>query len=476
VSEPQRGTAAVIGSGPNGLSAAILLARAGYRVTVYEANDQIGGGARSAELTLPGFVHDVCSAVHPMAVASPCFEQFPLAAHGLQWIQPDAPLAHPLDDGTAVMLERSLDATAANLGADGDAWRSFFGPLIEAWPDMKLDLLSPLLHIPKRPLRMAKFGMHALRPAASLARSLFREPRARALFAGIAAHSIMPLEAPASASFGIVLATLGHAVGWPIPRGGSQKISDALAGCLRAEGGEIVTGTRITRFPEADLIFCDFGPRQMLNIVNVQWPADFREKLTNWRYGPGAFKLDYALDGPIPWRAPECARAGTVHLGGTLEEVQLWERSHTGQPFVLLAQQSLFDATRAPAGKHTAWAYCHVRNGSTQDMTRQIEEQIERFAPGFRDRILQRSVLAPMDLERRNANLVGGDVNGGAFDLRQLLFRPTSRLYRTPLPQVLFCSASTPPGGGVHGMCGYNAVRAALGRAGRDAIVHREPG
>jgi phytoene dehydrogenase-like protein len=464
VSEAQRGTAVVIGSGPNGLSAAILLARAGYRVTVYEANDQIGGGARSAELTLPGFVHDICSAVHPMAVASPCFEQFPLAGHGLEWIHPDAPLAHPLDDGTAVMLERSLDATAANLGADGDAWRRFFGPLVEAWPAMKLDLLSPLLRMPKQPLRMAKFGLHALRPAASLARSLFREPRARALFAGIAAHSIMPLEAPASASFGIVLATLGHAVGWPIPRGGSQRISDALAGCLRAEGGEIVTGTRITRFPEdADLIFCDFGPRQMLDIVNVQWPADFREKLTNWRYGPGAFKLDYALDGPIPWRAPECARAGTVHLGGTIEEIQLWERSHTGKPFVLLAQQSLFDPARAPAGKHTAWAYCHVRNGSTQDLTRQIEDQIERFAPGFRDRILQRSVLAPMDLERHNANLVGGDVNGGAFDLRQLLFRPTSRLYRTPLKQVLFCSASTPPGGGVHGMCGYNAVRAALG-------------
>jgi len=463
LSEPQRGTAVVIGSGPNGLSAAILLARAGYRVTVYEANEQIGGGARSAELTLPGFVHDVCSAVHPMAAASPCFEQFPLAEHGLEWIQPDAPLAHPLDDGTAVMLERSIDATAANLGVDGDAWRRFFGPLVESWPDMKMDLLSPLLRMPRQPLRMAKFGMHAMRPAASLAKSLFREPRARALFAGIAAHSIMPLEAPLSASFGIVLATLGHAVGWPIPRGGSQKISDALAGCLRAEGGEIVTGTRITRFPDANLIFCDIGPRQMLHMVNVQWPADFRKKLTDWRYGPGAFKLDYALDGPIPWRAPECARAGTVHLGGTLEEIQLWERSHTGKPFVLLAQQSLFDPTRAPAGKHTVWAYCHVRNGSTQDLTRQIEDQIERFAPGFRDRILQRSVLSPMDLERRNANLVGGDVNGGAFDLRQLLFRPTGRLYRTPLPQVLFCSASTPPGGGVHGMCGYNAVRAILG-------------
>jgi phytoene dehydrogenase-like protein len=457
------GTAAVIGSGPNGLSAAILLARAGYRVTVYEANEQIGGGARSAELTLPGFVHDICSAVYPMAIGSPCFEQFPLAEHGLEWIQPDAPLAHPLDDGTAVMLERSVDATAANLGADGDAWRRFFGPLAAAWPEMKLDLLSPLLRLPKHPLRMAKFGLHALRPAASVARSLFRGERARALFAGVAAHSIMPLEAPASASIGIVLATIGHADGWPIARGGAQKISDALAGCLRAEGGEIVTGSRVTRLPEADLVFCDIGPRQMLNLVNVQWPADFRQKLANWRYGPGVFKLDYALDGPIPWRAPECARAGTVHLGGTLEEIQLWERHHTGKPFVLVAQQSLFDLTRAPAGKHTAWAYCHLRNGSTQDLTRQIEDQIERFAPGFRERVLKRSVLSPADLEHRNANLVGGDINGGAFNLKQLIFRPTSRLYRTPLPRVFFCSASTPPGGGVHGMCGYNAVRAALG-------------
>jgi phytoene dehydrogenase-like protein len=456
-------TAVVVGSGPNGLSAAILLARAGFRVTVHEANEQIGGGARSGELTLPGFVHDLCSAVHPIAVTSPCFEQFPLADHGLEWIQPPAAVAHPLDDGTAVVLDRSIDATAANLGEDGDAWRKFFTPLVDAWPEMKLDLLSPLLRIPRKPFRMARFGLHALRPAASVARSLFKGARARALFGGIAAHSIMPLEAPASASFGIVLATLGHAVGWPIPRGGSQRISDALAACLRAEGGEIVTGSRITRLPDADLFFCDITPRQMLNLVNVRWPDHFKQQLADWKYGPGAFKLDYAIDGPIPWTAPECARAATVHLGGALEEIELWERSHTGKPFVLLAQQSLFDSTRAPEGKHTVWAYCHLRNASTQDVARQIEEQIERFAPGFRARVLHRTVTAPMDFERKNANLVGGDINGGAFNLRQILFRPTPRLYRTPLPHVFFCSASTPPGGGVHGMCGYNAVQVALG-------------
>jgi phytoene dehydrogenase-like protein len=328
---------------------------------------------------------------------------------------------------------------------------------------MRLDLLSPLLRIPRHPFRMAGFGMYALRPAASVARGLFRGMRARALFAGVSAHSIMPLDAPASAAIGIVLTTLGHAAGWPIPRGGSQRISDALAGCLRAEGGEIRTGSRVIALPEADLVMCDVTPRQLLDFDGVRWPEPFRASLANWRYGPGAFKVDYALDGPIPWRAAECARAGTVHLGGTLEEIALWERHHTGAPFVLLAQQSLFDPTRAPAGKHSVWAYCHVRNGSTQDMTAAIDAQIERFAPGFGKRILAKHVLSPGDLERKNANLVGGDINGGTIDLRQLFFRPTLRVYGTPLPNVYFCSASTPPGGGVHGMCGFNAVRAALG-------------
>lgn len=452
----------MIGSGPNGLSAGILLARAGYAVTVHEASDRIGGGTRSAELTLPGFMHDVCSAVFPMGAVSPCFEQFPLQDHGLEWVYPDAPLAHPLDDGTAVMLERSIEATAAGLGPDGPAWRGFFGPLAKAWPEMREDLLAPVLRIPRHPFRMARFGLHALRPAAALARGMFRGARARALFAGVGAHSIMPLDAPASAAIGIVLTMIAHAAGWPFARGGSQRLADALAGYLRSLGGEVRTGSRVTELPAADIVMADITPRQMLGLA--QWPGSFRKSLSQFRYGPGVFKVDWALDGPIPWKAADCARAGTVHLGGTLEEIMLWERHHTGAPFVLLAQQSLFDATRAPAGKHTGWAYCHVQNGSTQDMTAAIEAQVERFAPGFRERILGRHVMGPADLERRNANLVGGDVAGGAMDLRQLLFRPTPGLYRTPLRSVYFCSSSTPPGGGVHGMCGFNAVRAALGR------------
>ncbi len=455
--------AVVIGGGPNGLSAAILLARAGYAVTLHEAASCVGGGARSEELTLPGFVHDVCSAVHPMAVSSPCFDDFPLQQHGLQWIHPDAPLAHPMDDGSAVMLERSLSDTAGNLGPDGPRWMRFFGPLVKAWPELRSDVLGPLLRVPRHLLPMARFGLGALLPAASLARAVFRGPRARALFAGVAAHSIMPLDAPASAGVGIALTTTGHAFGWPVARGGSQSIADALAGCLRALGGEIRTGSKISRLPQAGLVMCDLTPRQLLDFAGAPWPESFRRSLANFRYGPGVFKLDWALDGPIPWRAPECARAATVHLGGTLEEIATWEKRWTGKPFVLLAQPSLFDPTRAPAGKHTAWAYCHVRNGSTQDMTRAIEDQVERFAPGFRQRILARHTLAPADLERRNANLVGGDIAGGAINLRQLFFRPTRHIYRTPLPNVYLCSASTPPGAGVHGMCGYNAAKTALG-------------
>jgi phytoene dehydrogenase-like protein len=454
-------SATVIGSGPNGLSAAVLLARAGYAVTVHEAAQGIGGGARSAELTLPGFVHDVCSTVHPMGGTSPCFEQFPLAGHGLEWIHPDAPLAHPLDDGTAVMLERSIDETAKGLGADGARWRGLFGPLTASWPELRHDVLAPIWRVPRHPFRMAQFGLHALRPAASLARSTFRGDRARALFGGIAAHSIMPLEDPASAAIALVLGTIAHAAGWPLARGGSQRIADALAGYLRSLGGEIRTGSRVTELPAADLVMADVAPRSLARMAS--WPGAFRQSLEEFRHGQGVFKVDWALEGPIPWRAPECARAATVHLCGTLEEIQLWERHHTGRPFVLLAQTSLFDPTRAPAGKHTAWAYCHVPNGSPRDMTAAIEDQVERFAPGFRSRILARHSLSPVDLERRNANLVGGDVAGGAIDLRQLVWRPTPSLYRTPRPNVYLCSASTPPGGAVHGMCGYHAVRAALG-------------
>ncbi|SPE38824.1 Protein p49 [Candidatus Sulfopaludibacter sp. SbA3] len=452
--------AVVIGSGPNGLAAAILLARAGVVVTVHEAAAEIGGGTRTEELTLPGYRHDVCSAIHPMAASSPCFERFPLAQFGLEWIHSDAPLAHPLDDGSAVMLERSIDATAAGLGSDGAAWRALIGPLAEHWSELRQDVLAPL-GVPRHPLRMANFGLHALRSARGLAESQFRGERARALFAGIGAHSVLPLEAMPSAAIALVLGAAGHAVGWPVPRGGSQSIAGALAGYLRSLGGEIRTNSRMDSLPGVPIVMCDVGPRQFLKLAGHRLPAAYRESLARYRYGPGVFKLDLALDGPIPWRAAECARAATVHLGGTLAEIAQWESTHTGRPFVLLAQQSLFDPTRAPAGKHTAWAYCHVPNGSTEDFADAIEQQIERFAPGFRARILARHVLTPAKLEARNANLVGGDIGGGSMELGQTFLRPNWHRYRTPLPGVYFCSSSTPPGGGVHGMCGYHAVKRA---------------
>ena len=459
--------AVVVGSGPNGLSAAILLARAGIAVTVHEAADEIGGGARTAELTLPGYLHDVCSAVHPMAACSPCFEQFPLAQFGLAWIHPAAPLAHPLDDGSAVMLERSLDATAANLGADGPAWRALFGPIAAHWRDLRHDVLAPL-GIPRHPFVMANFGRHALRSARGLAEARFRGPRARALFAGIAAHSTLPLEAMPSAGVALVLGAVAHVSGWPISRGGSQRISDALAGYLISLGGEVLTDSRVDSLPSAPLVMCDVTPRQLLKLAGSRLPAGYRESLARYRYGPGVFKLDFALDAPIPWRAPDCARAGTVHLGGALEEIAQWEATCTGRPFVLLAQPSLFDRTRAPAGKHTVWAYCHVPNGSTGDFTDAIEQQIERFAPGFRSRILARHVLTPAKLEARNANLVGGDIVGGSMALSQTFLRPNWRRHRTPIHGVYLCSSSTPPGGSVHGMCGYFAVKAAF----LDKLIH----
>ena len=453
--------AVVIGSGPNGLAAAILLARAGLRVTVHEASDGIGGGARSAELTLPGFVHDVCSAIHPMAAASPCFEQFPLAEHGLEWVHPDAPLAHPLDDGTAVMLERSIDATAGQLGGDGPAWSRLMEPLAANWEKLRHDLLAPI-GIPRHPFLMAGFGLHGIRSARGLAESLFRGARARALFAGIAAHSILPLEAPLSAAVGLVMGVVAHAVGWPFPRGGAQRISNALAACFRALGGEILCQSPVAALPGAALVFCEISPRQLLALAGPRFPAGFRRKLARYRYGPGVFKLDYALSGPIPWRARQCARAATVHLGGTLEEIAEWESGFTGRPFILLTQHTLFDPTRAPAGQHTAWAYCHVPNGATADYTEAIEAQIERFAPGFRSLVVARHTLTPAALEARNPNLIGGDINGGSGDLSQFFLRPTRLLYRTPLRGLYLCSASTPPSGAIHGMCGYHAVQAAL--------------
>ncbi|HUB31557.1 MAG TPA: NAD(P)/FAD-dependent oxidoreductase [Bryobacteraceae bacterium] len=452
-------SAEVIGAGPNGLAAAILLARAGCAVRVHEAAERPGGGLRSEGLTLPGFVHDVCSGIHAMAPGSPCFEQFHLAEHGLEWIHPEAPLAHPLDDGTAVVVERSVDETAARLGPDGAAWRELIGPFAARWGRLRYDVLAPLLRVPHDPVLMARFGLYALQSAEGLARGRFRGVRARALFAGLAAHSIMPLDRPASAAVGMVMGITAHVCGWPFPRGGAQSLTDALVNCLRALGGEVITGSQVTEVPEADVVMCDVTPRQLRAMAGDRFPDDFRRRLERFEYGPGVFKVDYALDAPVPWRARECARAGTVHLGGTLEEIAEWEGGFAGLPFVLGAQHTLFDPTRAPAGRHTFWAYCHVPNGSTADMTNAIEEQIERFAPGFRNRILARHAMGPAELERRNPNLVGGDIAGGAMTLRQMFLRPTAMVYRTPLAHVFLCSASTPPGGGVHGMCGFHAVR-----------------
>lgn len=464
--------AIIVGSGPNGLAAAITLAQAGLSVVVYEAEESIGGGVRSAELTLPGFVHDICSAVHPLGVASPFFRALPLADYGLEWIHPLAPLAHPLDNGAAAVLERSIEATGATLGRDAGAYRRLMAPLVANWDRLVGDLLGPLPLPPRYPLTLARFGLRALWPAQALARTVFKRDPARALFAGMAAHSMLPLAAPLTAAFGAVLGAAGHAVGWPFARGGSQRIADALAAHLRALGGEIITGVRITsieELPPARTLLFDTSPDQLACIAGERLPRGYRRALARYRYGPAAFKVDWALDGPIPWKAAACARAGTVHVGGTLEEIAageaaVWRGEHPERPFVLVVQPSLFDPTRAPEGKHTAWAYCHVPNGSTFDMAERIEAQIERFAPGFRARILARSVMTPAMLQAHNANYVGGHVVGGVQDWRQQYFRPVARLnpYSTPATGIYICSASTPPGGGVHGMCGYHAARAAL--------------
>ncbi|HUR94209.1 MAG TPA: NAD(P)/FAD-dependent oxidoreductase [Gemmatimonadales bacterium] len=463
--------AVVVGSGPNGLAAAIVLARAGLRTTLREAQATLGGGLRSAELTLPGFTHDVCSAVHPLALSSPFFGSLPMDQFGLEWIQPPAPLAHPLDDGTAAVLERSIDVTAAMLGPGGSRWRRLHRPLVEGWPELAHDVLAPPLRIPRHPLLMARFGLQALRSAGSVARGL-RGTRAQALFAGNAAHSFLSLEAAGTAAFGLLLSVAGHAVGWPIVRGGSQRLADALLACFRSLGGEVITDAPVEHLDELGttrVVMLDLGPRQVARLAGTRLPNRYGRALMGYRYGAAAFKLDWALDGPVPWTAPECARSATVHLGGTLEEIAASEAAHErgemhDRPFVLFVQPTLFDPTRAPPGKHTAWAYCHAPHGSTLDLTAHIERQVERFAPGFRERILARSVLTPAEFERRNANLIGGDINGGRMDLRQIVARPVARStpYRTPLPGVYICSASTPPGGGVHGMGGYHAARAAL--------------
>jgi len=467
--------AVVIGSGPNGLAAAITLAQAGLEVEVHEAEDQVGGGLRSAELTLPGFLHDVCSAVHPLGLASPLFRTLDL---DIDWVQPDAPAAHPLDDGSAVLLEHSLLATAAGLGADESAYNELVGPLVESWREVERVLLGPFPISPRAVLRLgdglgARGLASALRAALSSARALaeerFSDGRTRAWFAGHAAHSILPLERRPSAGFGLALAVLGHVVGWPFPRGGSQRLADALADKLLDLGGEIRTSSLVESLPDANVVIADVVPKELLRLAGGRLPERYARSLRAYRHGPGAFKVDWALDGPIPWDAGECRRAGTVHLGGSLNEISAsewgaWRGRAAERPFVLLAQTSLFDPTRAPAGKHTAWAYCHVPNGSSEDMTERIEAQVERFAPGFRELVLARRAMGPAELEARNRNLVGGDLNAGAMDLGQLLFRPVRKLipYRTPLKGVYLCSAATPPGGGVHGMCGYSAARVAL--------------
>ena len=465
--------AIVVGSGPNGLAAAITLAQAGRSVLVLEAKDTVGGGARSAELTLPGFLHDVCSAIHPLALGSPFFSTLPLSEHGLEWIQPPAPLAHPFDDGTAAVLERSVDKTAGMLGQDATAYAKLMSPLVADWGKLAIQLLGPL-RPPRHPLALARFGLSAIRSAQGLAEARFRGRAARALFVGMAGHSMLQLDTRLTAAFGLVLGVSAHAVGWPMPRGGSQRISDALASYFESLGGEITTGVcveSVEQLPPARAVLFDVGPLQVARIASTRLPDRFRRALERYRYGPGVFKIDWALKAPIPWAATECERAGTVHLGGTMDEIMaservVWDGQHPEAPFVLLAQQSLFDPSRAPDGNHTAWAYCHVPNGSTFDMTDRIEAQVERFAPGFRDCILARSVMPPAKFEEYNPNYVGGDINGGVQDIRQLYTRPTLRWspYSTPARGVYICSASTPPGGGVHGMCGYHAARACLRR------------
>jgi phytoene dehydrogenase-like protein len=440
-------------------------------VLVIEAAETIGGGASSAALTLPGYVHDVCSAVHPMAAASPVFQSWPLCNYGLTWIHPPTPLAHPIEGGRAVTLERSISATADALGRDGRAYQRLFEPLSNDFDAIVEDLLGPP-RIPRHPVAAARFAWWGVRSARGLATSIFRDAPARALFAGLAAHSFLPMELAPSAAIGLVLATAGHVVGWPIPRGGSQSIANALAAYLRSLGGEIVTGWRVQtleELPRNQAVLCDVAPRILLELARARLTARYARALARFRYGPAAFKLDWALREPIPWLAVECRRAGTVHIGGLFAEVAAteraaWQGRAPSAPFVLVAQPSLFDPTRAPAGRHTAWAYGHVPHGSNFDMTERIEAQIERFAPGFGDRILARSIMTPADLERRNANLIGGSIAGGVPDLRQTIARPALRLnpYSTPAPGLYLCSSSTPPGAGVHGLCGYYAARAVI--------------
>ena len=477
----ERIDAAVIGAGPNGLLAAIVLARAGWKVQVFEAAPRPGGGTRSEPLTLDGFVHDVCSAIHPLGLGSPAFRELgehggaTLEDAGVRWIQPDAPLAHALRPGRSVLMERSLDATVAGLGVDGSGWSSLLGPSVDAGFALTDGLLEPLRLPPRHPLTMARFGMTGILPATTLARTRFQGDEGPALLAGLAGHSMLPLDRAITGGYGIMLAAMGHLVGWPMAEGGSQAIADALVRLLEQAGGEVHCDRRIgslSELPSTRAVLCDVSPRQLISLAGDHMPPLYRRQLQRFRHGPGVFKVDWALDGPVPWTDPRTARAATVHLGGTLDEVAAAEAEVSlgripEHPFLLLAQSSLFDPTRAPAGQHTLWGYCHVPNGSTVDMTERIEARIEQFAPGFRDRVLARHTMSPAAVQAHDENYVGGDINGGVADLRQFVFRPSLSLrpWATPMPGVYLCSASTPPGGGVHGMCGPAAARQVLHHA-----------
>jgi phytoene dehydrogenase-like protein len=463
--------ACVIGAGPNGLAAAIVLAQAGLHVDVLEAESTAGGAVRTLELTLPGFLHDFGSAVYPLGAGSPFLSSLPLSSHGLEWIHSPAALAHPFDDGTAVLLQRDLEQTRESLGVDGTAWDKLVRPFVERWSDLAPEVLRPVSFFPRHPLLMARFGMVGLQSARSVARR-FRNERTRALFAGLAAHSFLSLDEPMSSAFAILMAVPAHAVGWPIPRGGAQSLTNSLCSLLSSLGGEIRTSSHVSSLDTLanfDLFLCDLTPRQLVEVGAKRLSEGYKRQLRNFRYGAAAFKVDYSLNAPIPWKAADCLRAATVHLGGSFDEIAASEKAvrggvHAERPFVLLAQPSLFDPSRAPEGKHTAWAYCHVPNGSTVNMLERLENQIERFAPGFRNCVLARRVFAPADLEAMDGNLIGGDIGGGAMDIPQLLFRPTWRHYATSARNIYLCSASTPPGGGVHGMCGYHAAKMALSR------------
>lgn len=462
--------AVVVGSGPNGLAAAILMQQNGLSVLLIEGKNEIGGGLRSAELTLPGFTHDICSAIHPLALASPFFKTLPLDQYGLEYIQPPIAAAHPLDGGTAALLLRSLDDTARLLGADEQAYGRLMRTVTNQWPLIAPDVLGPL-HFPKHPLALASFGLKALLPSTQLAKQ-FATREAKALLAGMAAHGMQPLSNIATSAIALVLMANGHLTGWPVPRGGSNRIANALAAYFTALGGHIETGNYVTsldQLPSAHAVLFDVTPKQLLQIAGHKFSSVYKWQLERYRYGMGVYKIDWALDAPIPFTAEGCNKAGTVHIGNTFEEIrnaeqQTWKGKHPDKPYVLLAQQSLFDNSRAPEGKHTGWAYCHVPNGSTKNMTDIIERQVERFAPGFRDTILARHTMDCAEIEEYNPNYIGGDINGGVIDIGQLFTRPVLRRspYTTSAKGIYLCSSSTPPGGGVHGMCGYYSAKKAL--------------